>query len=293
MTLTREQITTRLAEVGYIADREIAVALQLMDMLGRPLLLEGEAGVGKTEVAKALAAVHGTTLIRLQCYEGLDQSSALYEWNYQAQLLAIRAREGHSTDPAATERDIFSERFLLERPLLAAIRRKDRPVLLIDEVDRADEEFEAFLLELLSDFQVSIPELGTIKAASIPRVILTSNNTRELSDALRRRCLYHYVDFPDVTREANIIRARIPGISAALALQIANMVEAVRKQEMRKTPGVAETLDWAAALVGLDVKNMKDDPDKVFDTLRCLLKTQEDKSRLTREVAERLLGKVA
>jgi len=292
-SLTREEITTRLAAVGYIADREIAIALQLMDMLGRPLLLEGEAGVGKTEVAKALAAVHGTTLIRLQCYEGLDQSSALYEWNYQAQLLAIRAREGQAAGPVASERDIFSERFLLERPLLAAIRRKDRPVLLIDEVDRADEEFEAFLLELLSDFQVSIPELGTITAASIPRVVLTSNNTRELSDALRRRCLYHYVDFPDVSRETNIIRARVPGISAALAVQIANMVESVRKQDLRKAPGVAETLDWAAALVGLDVKNLHDDPQAVFDTLRCLLKTQEDKSRLPREVAERLLGKIA
>ena len=292
-SLTREEITTRLAAVGYIADREIAIALQLMDMLGRPLLLEGEAGVGKTEVAKALAAVHGTTLIRLQCYEGLDQSSALYEWNYQAQLLAIRAREGQAAGPVASERDIFSERFLLERPLLAAIRRQDRPVLLIDEVDRADEEFEAFLLELLSDFQVSIPEFGTITAASIPRVVLTSNNTRELSDALRRRCLYHYVDFPDVSRETNIIRARVPGISAALAVQIANMVESVRKQDLRKAPGVAETLDWAAALVGLDVKNLHDDPQAVFDTLRCLLKTQEDKSRLPREVAERLLGKIA
>ena len=207
--MSREQITERLAAVGYVADRELPVALQLMEMLGRPLLLEGEAGVGKTEVAKALAAVHGTALIRLQCYEGLDQSTALYEWNYQRQLLAIRAREVAGVDPDAVERDIFSERFLLERPLLAAIRRNDRPVLLIDEVDRADEEFEAFLLELLSDFQVSIPELGTIKASSIPRVVLTSNSTRELSDALRRRCLYHYVDYPDVrARDAHHPGAR-------------------------------------------------------------------------------------
>jgi MoxR-like ATPase len=293
MTISRDQITERLAAVGYVADRELPIALQLMEMLGRPLLLEGEAGVGKTEVAKALAAVHGTALIRLQCYEGLDQSTALYEWNYQRQLLAIRAREVAGADPDAVERDIFSERFLLERPLLAAIRRSDRPVLLIDEVDRADEEFEAFLLELLSDFQVSIPELGTVKASSIPRVVLTSNSTRELSDALRRRCLYHYVDYPDVERETRIILARVPGIATDLALQIARMVEAVRKEELRKVPGVAETLDWAAALLGLGVTNSHDDPQAVYETLRCLLKTQEDRSRLTREVSDRLLGKVA
>ncbi len=293
MTLLREQIAERLAATGYIADRELPVALQLMDMLNRPLLLEGEAGVGKTEVAKALAAVHGTELIRLQCYEGLDQSTALYEWNYQRQLLAIRAREASGADPHAVEQDIFSERFLLERPLLAAIRRSDRPVLLIDEIDRADEEFEAFLLELLSDFQVSIPELGTIKAKSIPRVVLTSNSTRELSDALRRRCLYHYVDYPDVERETRIILARVPGIATNLALQIARMVDGVRKEELRKVPGVAETLDWAAALVGLDVKSLHDDPETVHDTLRCLLKTQEDRARFTPEVSARLLGKVA
>jgi MoxR-like ATPase len=293
MTPSREQITERLAAVGYVADRELPIALQLMEMLGRPLLLEGEAGVGKTEVAKALAAVHGAALIRLQCYEGLDQSTALYEWNYQRQLLAIRAREVAGADPDAVERDIFSERFLLERPLLAAIRRSDRPVLLIDEVDRADEEFEAFLLELLSDFQVSIPELGTVKASSIPRVVLTSNSTRELSDALRRRCLYHYVDYPDVERETRIILARVPGITTALALQIARMVEGVREEELRKVPGVAETLDWAAALLGLNVGNLHDDPQAAYETLRCLLKTHEDRSRLTREVSDRLLGKVA
>jgi MoxR-like ATPase len=293
MAISRNQITERLAAVGYIADRELPVVLQLMEMLGRPLLLEGEAGVGKTEVAKALAAVHATTLIRLQCYEGLDQSTALYEWNYQRQLMAIHARDGQRTDPDAVERDIFSERFLLERPLLAAIRRSDRPVLLIDEVDRADEEFEAFLLELLSDFQVSIPEFGTIKASSIPRVVLTSNSTRELSDALRRRCLYHYVDYPDVERETRIILARVPGITTTLALQIARMVEGVRKEELRKVPGVAETLDWAAALLGLNMSSLHDDPEVVHETLRCLLKTQEDCSRLTREVSARLLGKVA
>jgi len=293
MVMSRDLITERLAAIDYVADSELPVALQLMEMLGRPLLLEGEAGVGKTEVAKALAALHGTALIRLQCYEGLDQSTALYEWNYQRQLLAIRAREVLGPDPDAVEGDIFSERFLLERPLLAAIRRSDRPVLLIDEVDRADEEFEAFLLELLSDFQVSIPELGTIKASSIPRVVLTSNNTRELSDALRRRCLYHYVDYPDVERETRIILARVPGITTTLALQIARMVQGVRKEELRKVPGVAETLDWAAALLGLSMSNLHDDPQAVYETLRCLLKTQEDRLRLTREVSARLLGKVA
>ena len=293
MTMTRQQITERLAAAGYVADRELPIALQLMELLARPLLLEGEAGVGKTEVAKALAAVHGTALIRLQCYEGLDQATALYEWNYQRQLLAIRAREASGSDAEAVERDIFSERFLLERPLLAAIRRADRPVLLIDEVDRADEEFEAFLLELLSDFQVSIPEFGTIRANSIPRVVLTSNNTRELSDALRRRCLYHYIDYPDVERETRIILARQPGMATELAVQIARLVESVRKEELRKVPGVAETLDWAAALVGLGVENLHDNPDLVHETLRCLLKTQEDRSRLTREVSARLLGKVA
>lgn len=293
MALSREQLAERLAVVGYVTDRDLPVALQLMDMLSRPLLLEGEAGVGKTEVAKALAAVHGTALIRLQCYEGLDQSTALYEWNYQRQLLAIRAREAGGVDLHAVEQDIFSERFLLERPLLAAIRRTDRPVLLIDEIDRADEEFEAFLLELLSDFQVSIPELGTIKASSIPRVVLTSNSTRELSDALRRRCLYHYVDYPDVERETRIILTRVPGIATALALQIARMVESVRKEDLRKVPGVAETLDWAAALVGLDVSNLHDAPETVHETLRCLLKTQEDRARFSPEVSARLLGKVA
>jgi MoxR-like ATPase len=297
MPLAREQIAERLAAVGYVADSDLPVALQLMDMLDRPLLLEGEAGVGKTEVAKALAAVHGVPLIRLQCYEGLDQSTALYEWNYQRQLLAIRARESRSgsdgADARTVEEDIFSERFLLERPLLAAIRRPDRPVLLIDEIDRADEEFEAFLLELLSDFQVSIPELGTVHATSIPRVVLTSNSTRDLSDALRRRCLYHYVDYPDVERETRIILARVPGIATALALQIARMVESVRKEELRKVPGVAETLDWAAALVGLDVGSLHDAPETVHETLRCVLKTREDRARFTPEVSARLLGKVA
>ena len=232
-------------------------------------------------------------LIRLQCYEGLDQNAALYEWNYQRQLLAIKTREGIGEDASAIEEHIFSERYLLERPLLAAIRRLEPPVLLIDEVDRADEEFEAFLLELLSDFQVSIPELGTIKATSIPRVVLTSNGTREISDALRRRCLYHYVDFPDVDREAKIILVRTPGIDTALASQVARMVAAVRKEDLRKVPGVAETLDWAATLAGLDIHDLRAEPEVVHDTMICLLKTHDDRARLSREVSDRILGKVA
>jgi MoxR-like ATPase len=293
VTLSRNDISDRLEQAGYIADRDIATALWLMEYLKRPLLLEGEAGVGKTEVAKALAAVHGTELIRLQCYEGLDQNAALYEWNYQRQLLAIKAREAAGESADTIEEHIFSERYLLERPLLAAIRRTMPPVLLVDEVDRADEEFEAFLLELLSDFQVSIPELGTIKAISIPRVVLTSNGTRELSDALRRRCLYHYVDFPDVGREAKIILARIPGIDTALALQTAQMVAAVRKEDLRKVPGVAETLDWAATLVGLEIHDLRQEPEAIYETMICLLKTHEDRARFTREVNERVLGKIA
>jgi len=265
MTINRDEISDRLATVGYIADRDLAAALWLMDFLHRPLLLEGEAGVGKTEVAKALADVHKAELIRLQCYEDAD----------------------------LVEEHIFSERYLLERPLLAAIRRIDPPVLLIDEVDRADEEFEAFLLELLSDFQVSIPELGTIKATAIPRVVLTSNGTRELSDALRRRCLYHYVDFPDVDREAKIILTRTPGIDTLLALQIARMVASVRKEDLRKVPGVAETLDWAATLAGLDIHDLRQEPEVVHETMICLLKTREDRAQIPREITDKLLGKVA
>jgi MoxR-like ATPase len=293
MTFDRDRIAERLAAVGYVADRDLATALWLTDFLARPLLLEGEAGVGKTEVAKALAAVHETELIRLQCYEGLDQNAALYEWNYQRQLLAIKAREGAGENADAIEEHIFSEKYLLERPLLAAIRRDRPPVLLIDEVDRADEEFEAFLLELLSDFQVSIPELGTVTARAIPRVVLTSNGTRELSDALRRRCLYHYIDFPEVERESRIITTRLPHIDATLAQQVARMVSAVRKEDLSKVPGVAETLDWAATLAGLDIHDLRQQPEAVHETLICLLKTHEDRARMTREVTDRLLGRVA
>src|SRR5262245_15130708 len=295
MSLPRDSIASRLAEVGYIADAELANAIAIMQLLKRPLLLEGAAGVGKTEVAKAPSGVHGAELIRLQCYEGLDQSAALYEWNYQRQLLAIEASKGlqQAKGTPDIEEQIFSEKYLLERPLLAAIRRPMPPVLLIDEVDRADEEFEAFLLELLSDWQISIPELGLIKALAIPHVVITSNGTRELSDALRRRCLYHYVDFPDVDREARIILARIPEAGAALALQVARMIERLRKEDLRKVPGIAETLDWAAALVGLDIADLHDNPEAVHETMMCLLKTREDSARVTREVTGRILGKVA
>jgi MoxR-like ATPase len=290
-TLTRDEIADRLAGVGYIADRDLATALLLMDMLSRPLLIEGEAGVGKTEVAKALAEVHGTNLIRLQCYEGLDQSAALYEWNYQRQLLAIKAREGGDADEIETA--IFSERYLLARPLLAAIRQDTAPVLLIDEIDRADEAFEAFLLELLSDFQVSIPELGTIVARTVPRVVLTSNGTRELSDALRRRCLYHHLDYPTPEREVRIILTRVPAIPVSLAQQVARMVAALRREELSKTPGVAETLDWARALLGFGVADLGDDAEAAFDTLACMLKTREDRARISREVTDRLIAQVA
>jgi len=289
--MTRDEIADRLAAVGYIADQDLATALILMDMLGRPLLIEGNAGVGKTEIAKALADVHATNLIRLQCYEGLDQSSALYEWNYQRQLLAIKAREGGDADEI--EAAIFSERYLLARPLLAAIRQATAPVLLIDEIDRADAEFEAFLLELLSDFQVSIPELGTIVARAVPRVVLTSNGTRELSDALRRRCLYHHLDYPTREREVRIILVRVPGISVALAQQVAGMIAALRREELSKTPGVAETLDWARALLGFGVTDIASDPETTFDTLPCVLKTHEDRARITREVSARLVAREA
>ena len=290
-TAPRDLIARKLAEHGYLPDADLATALWLMEMLKRPLLLEGEAGVGKTEIGRALSSLHGARLIRLQCYEGLDQNAALYEWNYQRQLLAIKLREGGGVE--AVEELIFSELYLLERPLLAAIRQPDPPVLLIDEIDRADEEFEAFLLELLSEFQVTIPELGTITATSIPRVVLTSNGTRELSDALRRRCLYHYVDFPDPAREARILLARLPGIDAVLAQQVATLVNAIRKEDLRKAPGVAETLDWAAALMGIGLTRLHEDPGVVHDTLLCLLKTAEDRAHVTREVTARLIGNVA
>jgi MoxR-like ATPase len=293
MELAREEVLGRLAAAGYVAEPQLAMAIVLMRRLGRPLLLEGEAGVGKTEVGKALAAMLGRPLIRLQCYEGLDANAAVYEWNYQRQLLAIKIRESEDLSAEAKESHVFQPDFLLERPLLKAISAPEPAVLLIDEIDRADEEFEAYLLEVLSDFQISIPELGTIAATSIPWVVLTSNRTRELSDALRRRCLYHYVDYPSEHKEVRIVLARVPGIEVRLAGQVVRFVQAVRREDLRKKPGVAETLDFAAALLGLGVRDLSADPEAVLDSLLCLLKTYEDQQALTREVVERVLGKVA
>jgi MoxR-like ATPase len=264
-----------MATEGYIADRAIATALFLAREMRRPLLIEGDAGVGKTEIAKVLARLEHTELIRLQCYEGLDVSTALYEWNYQRQLLRLRLAEqqGQSTDDI--EDLIFGRDYLLERPLLRAITRAAGPaVLLIDEIDRADDAFEAFLLEVLSDFQVTIPELGTIRAAHIPYVVLTSNRTREIGDALRRRCLYLYIEHPTLEKEVRILRARVPQADAALAGEIARFLRELRQRRLAKAPGVAETIDWAQALLCLHRDHL--DADLVAETLGCLLKDHHD-----------------
>jgi MoxR-like ATPase len=283
----------QLADAGYIAEPALAAALLLMQDLGRPLLLEGDAGVGKTELAKVLAALRDTRLIRLQCYEGLDAHAAMYEWNYQRQLLAIKLLErddGAGTmDLARKEQDIFSERYLLKRPLLEAISCDTPPVLLIDEVDRADQAFEAYLLELLSDFQLSIPELGTVRATARPLVLITSNGTRELSDALRRRCLYQYIDYPDHDKELAIVRRKAPQAGAALARQIVAFVQAVRRIDLNKPPGIAETLDWTAALLRLGIDTLDiDGAERIMDTLSALIKTRDDRAALPREVVARL-----
>ncbi|PZR88911.1 MAG: ATPase [Stutzerimonas stutzeri] len=263
---------------GYVADRALATVLFLALRMKRPLLLEGEAGTGKTEIAKVLAGGLGRRLIRLQCYEGLDLASAVYEWNYAGQMMAIRLAEagGVAGDRERLESDLFSERYLVKRPLLQALEPQEggAPILLIDELDRTDEAFEAFLLEVLADAQVTIPELGTIKAAEPPIVILTSNRTREIHDALKRRCLYHWVGYPDAARELAILKAKAPGAPAKLAKQVVSFVQAIRKEELFKAPGVAETLDWASALVELDAVAL--DPAIVSDTLGALLKYQDD-----------------
>ena len=268
---------------GYVADPAIATAAYLAREMRKPLLVEGEAGVGKTELAKVLARVLGTELIRLQCYEGLDTNTALYEWNYQRQLLRLRIAERETHDPDALEDLIFSREYLLERPLLRAITRRDAPpVLLVDEIDRADDGFEAFLLEVLSDFQVTVPELGTIKATHVPYVVLTSNRTREIGDALRRRCLYLYVEHPGFEKELAILHAKVPGLDDHLARAITRFVQALRKRDLRKLPGVAETIDWAQALARLGRRRLE--PELVRVTLGCLLKDEHD-IRTTGETA--------
>jgi MoxR-like ATPase len=282
-----------IAGADYIADRSLATVLYLALKMQRPIFLEGEAGVGKTEIAKVLAATLGRNLIRLQCYEGLDVAAAVYEWNYGAQMIAIRLAEAEGEgDRARIEHDVFSDRFLIKRPLLQALEpaADGPPVLLIDEIDRTDEAFEAFLLEVLSDYQVTVPELGTIKAAQPPVVVITSNRTREVHDALKRRCLYHWVGYPNAERELKILRAKVPGIGKKLSEQVVAFVQALRKEDLFKSPGVAETLDWAGALTELDAVAL--DPATVSDTLGVLLKYQDDIARLDRSKVKDLLDGV-
>ncbi len=290
MTLeTIDDLQAAFGRHGYIADRDLATAVFLSLALGRPLLLEGEAGVGKTEVARTLALALGAELIRLQCYEGIDVSTAVYEWDYARQMLEIRLLEARGEAKSAATRDIFSEEFLIRRPLLRALEpRPVPPVLLIDEVDRADEEFEAFLLELLSDFAVTIPEIGTLRAERPPRVILTSNRTREVHDALKRRCLYHWIDYPGAERELAIVEARLPHVSRALAREVVGFVQRLRSADRAQVPGVAETLDWAAALTALGAARLE--PAQIDQTLGVLLKYQEDVAAVRGSAAETMLA---
>src|SRR5579883_1966390 len=276
---------------GYITDQAIATTVYLAMALRKPVLIEGQAGVGKTEIAKVLSRMQETDLIRLQCYEGLDANTALYEWNYPKQMLRIKMGEGQAHSVEETEQVIFSEAFLLKRPLLQAITYPDKaPVLLIDEIDRADEEFEAFLLEVLSDFQVTVPELGTIRASHRPYVVLTSNRTRELSDALRRRCLYLWIDYPSFEKELTIVRTKVPDVNERLARQICAFMQLVRTVDLAKVPGIAETLDWSAALLALHRDHL--DPAAVEETLGCLCKDQEDLVRIRTHYLRPILGAV-
>lgn len=283
----REKLVHSLSNQGYIADQSLVSSLYLVGELGKPLLIEGEAGVGKTEIAKCLAKANDCVLIRLQCYEGLDAQHALYDWDYQRQLLAIQmagATQANSIDQAAELKNVlYSEDYLLKRPLFAAIASEKPVVLLIDEIDRADQEFEALLLEVLSDFQISVPELGTFKARSQPTVILTSNGVRELSDALRRRCLYHYIDYPDPVKEQQIIKAKLPNIDESLAKQVVSYVQKLRTVGLRKTPGVAESIDWASALMAIGVSDLHNEPALTNSTLSCLIKTRNDLERLKQD----------
>ena len=285
-----DDVQNKLSEQGYVCSRALATVVFLSLKLGRPLFLEGEAGVGKTEIAKAMAAVLGRKLIRLQCYEGLDASSAVYEWNFPAQMIAIRTAEaagGSNKDALQTE--LFSDQYLIKRPLLEAMQPDENgaPILLIDELDRTDEPFEAFLLEALSDFQVTIPELGTIKAPEPPIVILTSNRTREVHDALKRRCLYHWVDYPNFEREVSILNARAPKVSQALSEEVIAFVQALRAEDLFKKPGVAESIDWAKCLLALDVVSLS--PEVISDTLGAVLKYQDDIAKIQGSEAKRIL----
>ena len=282
------EIKTSLYDLDYIASEDLAMSIHIAINLERPLLLEGEAGIGKTALALALSKLYKTSLIRLQCYEGLDASSTIYEWNYQKQLLSIRLNENKNDNNVKIDDQIFSKEFLLERPLLKALTQKKSPVLLIDEIDRADEEFEAYLLEILSEYQVSIPEYGTIKALSKPIVIITSNNTRDLSDALRRRCIYNYVYYPKKELELEILQKKLPNIDSELSRQIVNFVQNLRVQDIEKKPGIAETLDWAAAISGLGLKDLSDNYKVLHSTLVCLLKTEADKAIISPETAQKL-----
>ena len=279
-----KKIHEMMESADYVTDPAIATSVHLAMTLKKPLLIEGHAGVGKTEVAKVMARMLETNLIRLQCYEGLDASAALYEWNYQKQLLHIKLHEVSRHSEAEEEREIFSESFLLKRPLLQAITQERSPVLLVDEVDRADEEFEAFMLEIFSDWQVTIPEIGTIKATHPPHVILTSNRTRELSDALRRRCLYLWIDYPTFDKEIAIVERKVPGVNKRLAGEVARFMESLRRVRLSKVPGVAETLDWANALAGLHADHL--DETLVSETLGCVLKDADDIKRFRAEVAK-------
>ena len=270
-----DNFTSELETAGYVAGTGLVTTLHLAEVLARPVLLEGDAGVGKTAVAQALAKQRQCELIRLQCYEGLDSSTALYEWNYQRQLMAVRLHEKKDTADSI-ESEIFSEEYLLKRPLLQAISSKQPAILLIDEIDRADDEFEAFLLEVLAEFQITIPELGTLQAIHKPTVILTSNATRDLSDALRRRCLYHYVDYPSFEKELRILQSHLPKLQADLAQSIVSFVQSLRQQSLKKTPGIAETLDWASALLHLQTTDLENALPEIEATLGCLLKTRTD-----------------
>ena len=285
-----DQLQEAMRGRNYVADRGLATAVYLALKLQRPLFLEGEPGVGKTEIAKVVAELLGTELIRLQCYEGLDVNQAVYEWNYTRQMLHIRLLE--SRGERASEAELFGKEYLLERPLLQAIQRSktQRPVLLIDEIDRSDEEFEAFLLEILSDFQISIPEIGTIKAAQPPVVVLTSNRTREVHDALKRRCLYYWIDYPSFQKEFDIVRAKLPHAAEQLAEQITYFIQELRQQDLYKIPGVAETLDWTAALVALDQQALS--VEVVENTLGVILKYQDDIDKVNGETARQILDRV-